>query len=104
MDLKELVKFTEWQRKVDVRLDDYTPEQLVNLYRAQQIPSPLPYSQRIVSDQLLEACRDYLEHMQRAKIEGFEGSDKGLDRYIFEYALMMIYGEDIFDWINEQLD
>jgi len=77
-------------------LSTYTVEDLLEEVEArkQDKPSPLDVYNVITLRQL---CVDYIERFDSYK------HDDDIEHYIFEEALKMIYGKDIFNWVNQKL-
>lgn len=46
------------------------------------------------------ACRNYVKALSESDGEYFEGSD--LEHHIFEAAMEETYGENIWDWVNDE--
>ena len=49
------------------------------------------------SDQLVQSCESHME----AILNGTAREDA--DHYIYETAMISIYGPNVFDWINERM-
>lgn len=73
--------FEEIHKRWEERKDK--PKQLEN-------PDPI---------KLRNVCDEYLRWLEKER-----RGNRNLEHFIFEHALKAIYGEDIFFWINEQLD
>jgi glycosyltransferase involved in cell wall biosynthesis len=52
-------------------------------------------------DELRKICQEYVDFVD-SDDEYYE--DNNFDQYIFEKAMMALYGKDVFDWINERRD
>lgn len=53
-------------------------------------------------EKVLEACKEYIDFL-----DSEDYHEDGIDNYehnIFEKSLEAIYGEDVFDWVNEKID
>ena len=48
---------------------------------------------------LKNVCDEYLRWLEKER-----RGNRNVEHFIFEEALKALYGEDIFFWINEQLD
>ncbi len=52
-------------------------------------------------DELRKICQEYVDFVD-SDDEYYE--DNNFDQYIFEKAMMVLYGKDVFNWINERRD
>ena len=52
-------------------------------------------------NELLKICQKYIDFVDNDD-EYYE--DNNFDQYIFEKAMMALYGEDVFNWINKRRD
>lgn len=86
-------------------LEDFNTEELEKEIERrkkekQQESKPKPL-ENINIDQLITACEEHIEHIE--DIINKEEYDDA-DHYIYETVMDCIYGEDVWDWINNQTE
>ena len=59
-------------------------------------PKPRPLISPNFSE-LVRACSDYIDILEK------QGETSDSQHFIFEEAMNAVYGEDVWDWINETL-
>ena len=52
-------------------------------------------------EELRKICQEYVDFVD-SDVEYYEDHD--FDQYIFEKAMIALYGDDVFNWINERRD
>lgn len=80
-------------------LKDYTDIELnEEMKRRERVNWPKPLKE-VNWTELIKQCEYYINHLGE---NGYESKDG--DRHIYEIALSVIYGGDVWTWINEKMD
>lgn len=77
-----------------------TKECISEEYKQNKMEKPKQLNQ-VNLDELREICQEYIDFVD-SNDEYYE--DNNFDQYIFEKAMIALYGEDVFNWINERRD
>lgn len=86
---KEIVKAEIEKKKLEIK-------QLEEKLKDSEIPYPqIPY---VVSnfDNLVEVCKERIEEISKGE------GDSSAKQWIYEAAMIAVYGKDIFEWTNSQ--
>jgi len=83
-----------------MNLKKYTLQELLNEVKkrktAEKSPKLIPNEKRDYS-KLENCCENYLDEVGNSWVDE-------LEHYIFEEAVIALYGNDIFDYINSKLE